>query len=412
MEYKQNSMEAAMRCITFTLAGDKKVSEEEIAYALNTSENLENWYANPFRNLFKDMFAGMFGEADEDEQEDEEEIVFEAISEEVLLAITKDVLSKISKCDNAADLKAYAALCASSVTDEDIAGQVIRFSLYTCGADTLSPWVDVGIQPISTHIEKNEIRNTKYMASALNIDYKSFEESYLDGLTFYNNSNLEEGETVILDESEVAVGENSAAQILKIGLIATGSDCDFSMGLDTFLEAYFMISCNIARSKGEKTIKMHTSEALGEVLIGLFKEFQGQLDSEATENFFAMDHLRAQDNEEDLPWNPEYDAAIEGFSEAHHALLKEELKLITDTKLRKITYQMSYLLTKADADENYGYQVINHLDIFSGEVEQDKLEITGAEQASLDIIAEHFNFDEDQLYGMNQKLEDGHYGSL
>jgi len=157
---------------------------------------------------------------------------------------------------------------------------------------------------------------------------------------------------------------------------------------------------------------MQTSESLVEVLIGLFKEFQGQLDSEATENFFAMDHIRAQDTKEDLPWNPEYDAAIDGWSEAHHALLKEELKLITDTKLHKITYQMSYLLTKADADENYGYKVTNHLDFFSGEVEQTKLEITNAEQASLDIMAEHFNFDEDQLYGMNQKLEDGHYGSL
>ena len=160
MEYKQNSMEAAMRCIIFACSGDGKISDEEFEASLQETDQLEQWFAfsGTMNNIFSDMLKNMFGD-DEDEQEEEEEIHFEAISEETLKDIVKDVLSKTSKCDNASDFKAYASLCASSITHDGLQTRIPVVCFHLCGVDSGFNAIDVGTQALDEHLDK---RDKKY----------------------------------------------------------------------------------------------------------------------------------------------------------------------------------------------------------------------------------------------------------
>ena len=93
MEYKENSMEAAMRCVVFALSGDGNVSDDEFEASLAQTDELERWFgfANVMNSAFDNIFSSMFGDEEEEvEEEEEEEIIFEAISEATLKEIVKD----------------------------------------------------------------------------------------------------------------------------------------------------------------------------------------------------------------------------------------------------------------------------------------------------------------------------------
>ena len=73
----------------------------------------------------------------------------------------------------------------------------------------------------------------------------------------------------------------------------------------------------------------------------------------------------------------------------------------------------AFFLTKADHDEGWGYRIRLVTEMFSGEEpRQEKMDQTDEELHSLEIIREHFNFDEDMFYGFQKRLEDGDLGYL
>ncbi len=415
MEYKENSMEAAMRCIVFACSGDGKISDEEFEASLQETDNLEQWFAfsGTMKGVFADMFANMFGDDEDIHEEEEEEIHFEAVSEEVLKDIVKDVLSKTSKCDNASDFKAYASLCASSITNESMQTRIPVVCFHLCGVDSGFNAVDVGNQVLDEHLDKKEIRNIKYLCSAMNQDFKELEKNYLDAMTFYDDDKLEDGETVELDESEIKSGENSPIQIMRLGIICAGSDIDCSYSYSTLMEAYFMILCDIARSNGQKIIKVQSGEKIVKAIDDKVFSYQDSLDKKILDDVIELAKNRSADIEKGLDYNPEYDIPREAYSQDCYRLLKEELDLISDTKLKKLVYKYAYFLTKADEDQGWGYREIMVHNIFSGD--EPRVEVqdqTDEELHCLEIIKEHYDFDEDMIYGFQRRLEDGELGYL
>lgn len=414
MDYKENSMEAAMRCIIFACAGDGKVSEEEFEASLEQTDYLEQWFqfSGMMSSAFSNMFSNMFGE-EEVEEEEEDEIVFEAISEETLKDIVKDVLAKTSRCESAADHKAYAALCASSITHESMQTRIPIVCFSLCGIDSKVTVIDVGDQNLDEHLDKKEIRNIKYLCSAMNQDFKELEKSYLDNLTFYDDDKLQDGESVEFDESDIPLGENTPMQIMKIGLICAGSDIDVSFQWSTLLEAYFMILCDIAREKGEKVIKVQSGDKIVDVLSKEGFGFQDNIDKKLLDDVVEMVKKFNDDREKELDYNPAYDAPREAYSEDCYRLLKEELALITDKPMQKLAYKYAFWLTKADDDRGWGYRVTLVHDMFSGEDPYEEVQDqTQEELHCLEIMREHFDFDEDMFYGFMRRLEDGDLGYL
>ena len=414
MKYEQNSMEAAVRCIVFAAAGDGKVSEEEFNATLEETESLERWFqfSGMMGSVFKDMMSGLFGTDEEEEEEEEEEIIFEAITEETLKEIVKDVLAKTSRCESAADHKAYATLCASSITHESMQTRIPSACFDLCGIDSTAKPVDVGAQSLDEHIEKKEIRNIKYLCSAMNQDFKELEKSYLDNLTFYDDDKLEDDETVELDDSDVALGENSPMQIIKLGVLCAGSDIDCSFTYKTLMEAYFMILCDIARAKGEKVIKVQSGDKIYEAMEYAYG-WMDQIDKKIVDDVNEMARKRSEDMEKELDYNPAYDAPREAYSEDCYRVLKEELALITDKSLQKLAYKYAFWLTQADEDNSWGYRVHLIHEMFSGEEPREEVQDqTHEELHCLEIMREHFDFDEDMFYGFMRRLQDGDLGYL
>ena len=414
MDYKENSMEAAMRCIIFACAGDGKVSEEEFEASLQETDHLEQWFQihGIMSSAFSNMMSNLFGE-EESEEEEEEEIVFEAISEETLKEIVIDVLAKTSRCESAADHKAYAALCASSITHESMQTRIPMVCFSLCGVDSKATVIDVGAQNLDEHLDKKEIRNIKYLCSAMGQDFKDLEKSYLDNITFYDDDKLQDGESVELDESDIPLGENTPMQIMKIGLICAGSDIDVSIQWTTLLEAYFMILCDIAREKGEKVIKVQSGDKIVDVMSKEAFGFQDNIDKKVLDDLVEMVKKFNADREEGLDYNPAYDAPREAYTEDCYRLLKEELALITDKSMQKLAYKYAFWLTQADDDRGWGYRVSLVHDMFSGEEPHEEVQDqTHEELHCLEIMREHFDFDEDMFYGFMRRLEDGDLGYL
>jgi len=415
MEYKENSMEAAMRCVVFALSGDGNVSDDEFEASLAQTDELERWFgfANVMNNAFDNIFSSMFGDEEEEvEEEEEEEIIFEAISEATLKEIVKDVLAQTSKCESASDLKAYASLITSSVSNETIQGRIAYICFELCGVDS-DPMSDVGERALSDHIEKKEIRNIKYLCSCFNEDFKDLEESYLANKTFYDDDKLEEGETVVLDEGDIPVGENTPIQMLKIGILCAASDIDVSFTYSTLMEAYFMMLCDIARAKGEKEIKVQSGEKLIEAIDSIGFSWMDQIDKKVVDDVNEMARKRSEDMEKDLDYNPAYDAPREAYSEDCYRVLKEELALVSDKSMHKLLYKYAFLLTQADEDRSWGYRVHTRIVAFSGEPpEEVKEDQTAEELHCLEIIRDHCEFDEDMFYGFQRRLEDGELGYL
>ena len=414
MDYKENSMEAAMRCIIFACAGDGKVSEEEFEASLQETDHLEQWFqmSGMFSSVFSSMFSGMFGE-EEEEEEEEEEIVFEAISEETLKEIVKDVLAKTSRCESAADHKAYAALCASSITHDSMQIRIPVVCLSLCGIDSKASLVDVGAQNLDEHLDKKEIRNIKYLCSAMNQDFKYLEKRYLDTITFYDDNKLQDGETVELDKGDIPAGENTPIQLMKIGVLCAGSDIDVSFTYETLAEAYFMILCDIARAKGEKIIKVQSGEKICEAIDEIAFSWMDQIDKKIVDDVNEMAKNRSADMEKELDYNHAYDAPRDAYSEDCYRVLKEELALITDKSMQKLAYKYAFWLTKADNDQSWGYRVRIVHEMFSGEDPREEVQDqTDEELHCLEIMREHFDFDEDMFYGFMRRLEDGDLGYL
>ena len=247
----------------------------------------------------------------------------------------------------------------------------------------------------------------------MNQDFKELEKNYLDSMTFYDDDKLEDGETVELDESEIQSGENTPIQIMRLGIICAGSDIDCSYPTSTLMEAYFMILCDIARSNNQKTIKVQSGEKVAKALGDYVFSFQDSLDKKILDDVIELAKNRSADMEEGLDYKPEYDIPREAYSQDCYRLLKEELDLITDANLKKLVYKYAYFLTKADSDQGWGYREVMVHNMFSGD--EPTVEVqdqTHEELHCLEIIKEHYDFDEDMIYGFQRRLEDGELGYL
>ena len=85
MDYNDNSMKAAYRCVVLAASGDGKVSDDELESALSNTEWTENYtqFMLGASGILDDMFSELFGiEPEEEEAEEEEDLVFEALTED------------------------------------------------------------------------------------------------------------------------------------------------------------------------------------------------------------------------------------------------------------------------------------------------------------------------------------------
>ena len=81
--------------------------------------------------------------------------------------------------------------------------------------------------------------------------------------------------------------------------------------------------------------------------------------------------------------------------------------------MQKLAYKYAFWLTKADNDQSWGYRVRIVHEMFSGEDPREEVQDqTDEELHCLEIMREHFDFDEDMFYGFMRRLEDGDLGYL
>jgi hypothetical protein len=247
----------------------------------------------------------------------------------------------------------------------------------------------------------------------MNQDFKYLEKRYLDTITFYDDNKLQDGETVELDKGDIPAGENTPIQLMKIGVLCAGSDIDVSFTYETLAEAYFMILCDIARAKGEKIIKVQSGEKICEAIDEIAYSWMDQIDKKIVDDVNEMAKNRSADMEKELDYNHAYDAPRDAYSEDCYRVLKEELALITDKSMQKLAYKYAFWLTKADNDQSWGYRVRIVHEMFSGEDPREEVQDqTDEELHCLEIMREHFDFDEDMFYGFMRRLEDGDLGYL
>ena len=395
MNYEENAMAAAYRCVMFTAAGDGDVSEEEIEIATRASEGTERWYefSTTFKQGFMKAMDDLFGfdSEEEEEEEEEEKLDLVPLTETEIKEIGIDVLAKLAKCDSAADVKAYASVCASCV-DESLYGHIISTAFDICGTDN-PEWIP----------DKKETRNIKYLCAAFGEKYKEYEKTYLDSLTWYHDDLLGDDLTVEkVDKTFTEIKPNSPDAILSVGMMAAYADGDLAISYQALCEHWFLALCDIARLKGESVIKI--PEEIGDYVVSIMDETFAALWAK-TGNPYEVKY--DPDLEFDEKARDEHMKILAGVQEHHEVAMSSTLELITDESIFKITYKNATFLCGADRDEMYASST---MDIMTGELI--KMEISHSEEAALEQVGKHCGFDEDQLYGLKKRIEEGQLGSL
>jgi len=390
MNYEENAMAAAYRCVIFTTAGDGDVSEEEIESATRASEGTEQWYefSTSFKRGFMKAMDGLFGidSEDEEEEEEEEKLDLVPLTEAEIKGIATEVLAKLAKCDGAADVKAYAHICASSV-DEYLYGHIISTAFGICGSDS-PEWVP----------DRNETRNIKYLCAAFGEKYKEYEKSYLDSLTWYHDDLLGDDLKVEnVDKKFETIEANSADAVLSVGMMAAIADGDFGITWQSLCEHWFLAQCDIARVKGESVIEV--PETMGDYIFALYDETFAALFAK-TGN--PGDVKPDPDLEFDEPAYNESLAIREKIIKNHPVVLPSVLESITDESIYRLTFKNATFLCGADSDN-----LVVQMDIMGG-----RIDINHEEETALEAIGKHLGFDEDQLYGLKKRIEEGQLGSL
>ena len=112
MDYNENTMAGAYRCVLFAAAGDGDVSSEEVETSTLASAGTEQWYefSSHMKAAFSNALDGLFGddsEEDEDQEEEEEEegLTLVPLEKEEIQEIAQDVLSNLDKCDGVSDIR-------------------------------------------------------------------------------------------------------------------------------------------------------------------------------------------------------------------------------------------------------------------------------------------------------------------
>jgi len=391
MNYENNLMMAAYRCILFAASGDGKISESELEGSVAASESTEGWweFSGSLGSMFEDMLEVLGVESGEEEEEEEEESI-SALSEEELKEIAADVSRNIAKCKNAEDLKAYASLCSSAIP-ERMHGHIINNCFHICGTDGVE-WMP----------DKKEIRNIKYLCSEFNINFKEAQTTYLHELTWYEDDLLGDDLSVEIIKKEYSgCEENTADAIARLSIQAAFSDAEFFMTIQSICEHWFLASCDIARIKKEKVVKI--PEEIGVYIEALYLDaLQDIWDKTKWEK--AIDAINKKEEYELFGKSKEKIEAL------YPKIMDDSIALINDKSLRNIAYKNATFMCDNDQETIVGYSKMSFS--FGGDTEPENMSINHHEEEALDYIGDKFGFDEDKLYGIKKRIEDGEMGSL
>ena len=391
MDYNNNVMAAVYRCIILAAAGDGKVSNDELDFATAATEDTEQWYEfqNSMSGIFDKVFDDMFG-SDEHEDEDAEETVeldVTALEADEIKKIADDVLKNLAKCENASDIKAYTSICAS-VVPENFYNHIIITSFNLCGTDNYD-WLP----------DKNEIRNIKYLCSEFGEDFKELQKKYLDSLTWYADDLLGDDLTVESCGEKTFSGfeDNTADAVLNVSILAAYADGDFTTSYQTIAEHWFLAACDIARAKGEKVVTV--PDNMGDYIMDLTNAAQEPLHEKTGNPYTLMD---------------DYDANIEKIAEIAQKVpehigdsIKNALSHITDSALNRLTIKNAYFM--CDYDNDQGPIQYSTMDIYGDMVKQS---INHHEEEAINTIGKILGVDEDAMYGIIKRLENGEMGGL
>ena len=415
MNYELNSTVSFIRILIFTAAGDGILSKEELNEVIEANTSLESRFefSAGFMGAMKGAFLEAFGiESDEEEEEEEEEVNLAELSQEEVDNIVEDVLSQLSKCSTASDLKAYSSLICSKMTDDTLVGWACQASFDISRADH-----------VDTLIDDKELRNIKYIHKDLNQDFKENHTKYLHSLTWYDDYYLQNYKGEI--DLKVVDGDidPTAVLIMKAAFAVTFADWHLTVTNTQFSGTYFMALCDLARSNKSSEVVVPSVEVVFEKVQLAVEEIENHMKSELGMEKIetAIETSRSMwekiNNEEDADEEVDKIHAFEGeFGESMNKYIKNLIKDVTDVKTQKVLYKICYLLAEADDDRAALHRVVVHdaSDMFSsggmgeGTVDEHSMQ----ERAALYLIEECFDFDEDILYALKGRLESGEYRGL
>lgn len=390
MNYNENSMKAAYRCVVLAASGDGSVSDDELETALSNTEWTENYtkLMVGVSGIFDDMMSDLFGvEPEEEEAAEEEDLVFEALTEDEVKEIVEDVATNLAKCNGVSDIKAYTSLCAA-IVPEDIHNHIISVCFNVCGSDS-AEWMP----------DKKEIRNIKYLCSEFGLNFKEEQTSYLHSLTWYTDDLLGDDLKVELVSSDYkGCEENSADAVLKLGILAAFADAEHFIAYSSLGDHWFLAACDIARIKGQKTIKV--PEKIGDYLEALHEDvlcdiWKKTSYDEALTKITELDDLEP------------FMKAKEKVEKMYPKVLDSAIDLINEESIKDVAFKNASFLCAADEEQIVGYSKMN---FFSGDTET--MEINHHEEEALQYIGTQFGWDEDKLYGIQRRIEDGAMGSV
>ena len=417
MNYELNSTASFLRIILFAAAGDGNVSKQELDEIISANISLEDKYthATGFMGTMKSILDEAFGIERDEEEDVEDDVNLTEISEEELDNIVEDVLSQLSKCSSAADLKAYSSLICSKITDDTLVRWACQASFDIARADD-----------VDTLVANNELRNIKYIHKDLNQDFKEAHTKYLHSLTWYDDNYLENNEGEI--DLKVVDGDidPTALLIMKAAFAVTFSDWHLTVTNTQFSLTYFMALCDLARLNKSSEVVVPSVEDIFENIQLAVNEIQDHMISELGMEKIepAMETSRVMWEK----WNNDEEADDEAdkirtfeaeWGESMNKYIKNLIKDVTDVKIQKVLYKISYLLAEADDDSSALHRVVVHKmdgsDIFGDSAGFDEGTVdehTIQERNALDLIEECFDFDEDILYALKGRLENSEYRGI
>ncbi len=172
---------------------------------------------------------------------------------------------------------------------------------------------------------------------------------------------------------------------------------EISLPHQTIAEHWFLAACDIARATGEKVVKV--PDNMGDYIMDLTNAAQEPLHEKTGNPYTLMD---------------DYDANIEKIAEIAQKVpehiedsIKNALSHITDSALNRLTIKNAYFM--CDYDNDGGPIQYSTMDIYGDMVKQS---INHHEEEAINTIGKILGIDEDAMYGIIKRLENGEMGGL
>ena len=345
----------------------------------------------------------MFGDDEEEEQEEISVGSWEELSEEELNNIISDVRSMLSKCKNDNDLKAYAGICASSLTNDKYYSYLIARCFEIAGDAGGTNYL------LSDRLEKGEIRNIRFLCEEFDVDFEEKAIEYIDHLTPWDDAFAREF-NLSVNEKEFVIDEFQQSlefKILMISLLTAISDYDFKVG-DQLINKALLFIKELAILEGSSSVDFPSNflEIWNESIQPKF--YEGETDDLISPLKELSDALnKAIEDETQLDQSP-WDKNRQDYCDMVLGKISNLLDEIDLSKYWKVVYASAFLFAKSDADEWLGYDGKMVMTMFQDDEPRfEKDEINKYEQQCIDLILKKSSPDEDALYGFQSKLEDG-----